>query len=66
MIPVQSLSIVVTNQIVTIKHEIYFSFDNKVEVKIVFLAMYKALGKVWHEEMLIRVSGNLSKLLKTS
>ena len=37
------------NQLLSITHEIYKSFDDGLEVKSVFLDISKAFDKVWHE-----------------
>ena len=57
------------NQLLAITHEIYKSFDERFEVRGVFLDISKALDKVWHEGLLLKlnqngISGNLLKLLR--
>ena len=57
------------NQLLAITPEIYKSFDEKFEVKGVFLDISKAFDKVWHEGLLLRlnqncISGNLVKLVR--
>ena len=52
------------NQLLSIAHEIYKSFDDGWEVRGVFLDISKAFDKVWHEGLLLklklnRISGNL-------
>ena len=37
------------NQLLSITHEIYKSFDDGLEVRSVFLDISKAFDKVWHE-----------------
>ena len=37
------------NQLLSITHEIYSSFDDGFEVKSVFLDICKTFNKVWHE-----------------
>ena len=56
------------NQLVTITHEIYKSFDEDHEVRGVFLDILKAFDKVWHNGIIFKltqngISGNLLKLL---
>ena len=41
------------NQLISITHEMYQSFDNGVEVRYVFLDISKAFGKVWHNGLII-------------
>ena len=50
-------------------HEIYKSFDEGFEVRVVFLDISKAFEKVWREGLLLKlnqngISGNLLKLLR--
>ena len=57
------------NQLLSITHEIYQSFDNDLEVRGVFLDISKAFDKVWHEGLILKLSrngtsGNLLYLLK--
>ena len=57
------------NQLLSIAHEIYQSFDNDLEVRGVFLDISKAFDKVWHEGLILKlsrngISGNLLYLLK--
>ena len=37
------------NQLLSITHEIYKSFDNGLEVRGIFLDILKAFDKVWHQ-----------------
>ena len=41
-----------TNQLLSITHEIYKSFDNGLEVRSIFLDISKAFDKVWHKGLL--------------
>ena len=55
------------NQFIVITHEIYKSFDDELEVRGVFLDIWKTFDKVWHEGLLFKlslngISGNLLKL----
>ena len=57
------------NQLLSITHKIYQSFDNDLKVKGVFLDILKAFDKVWHEGLILKlsrngISGNLLYLLK--
>ena len=52
------------NQSIAITHEIYKSFDDALEVRGFFLRISKAFDKVWHEELLVKLS--LSVSLKIS
>ena len=57
------------NQLLAITHEIYKSFDEGLEVRGVFLDIFKAFGKVWREGLLLKlnqndISGNLLGLLR--
>ena len=56
------------NQLLSITHDIYKSFDNGFEVRGVFLDISKAFDKVWHDGVLFKlqqngISGNLLKVL---
>ena len=42
-----------TNQLISITHEIYQSFDDGFEVRGVFLDISKAFDKVWHNGLII-------------
>ena len=46
------------NQLISITHEIYQSFDDGLEVKGVFLDIYKAFDKVWHEGLVYKLKQN--------
>ena len=46
------------NQILSITHTIYQSFDNDLEVRGVFLDISKAFDKVWHEGLILELSHN--------
>ena len=43
------------NQLLVIIHEIYKSFDEKFEVRDVFLDISKAFGKVWNEGVIFKL-----------
>ena len=56
------------NQLLAITHEIYKSFDDRLEVRGVFLDITKVFYKVWHEGLFLNlllntISGMLLKLL---
>ena len=58
------------NQPLAITHKIYNSFDEGLEVRNIFLDIYKAFDKVWHEGLLFKlsqngISGNLLDLLSS-
>ena len=44
------------NQLLSITHEIYHSLDNGLEVRGVFLDISKALDKVWHEGLILKLN----------
>ena len=57
------------NQLLSITHEIYQSFDNDLEVRRVFLDISKAFDKIWDEGLILKLncnatSENLLYLLK--
>ena len=57
------------NQLLSITHEIYESFDVGLEVRSAFLDTSKAFDKVWHDGIIYkltqnRISGNLLNLLE--
>ena len=61
-----------SNQLISMPHEILSSFDNykSLEVRGVFLDMFKAFDKVWHEGLIYKlktfgISGNLLTLLSS-
>ena len=49
------------NQLISITHEIYLSFDKKFELRGVFLYISKAFYKVWHEGFIYRLKQNRVK-----
>ena len=58
------------NQLLSITHDRYQSFDNGFEVRGVFLDISKAFHKVWHKGLIYTlkqnsVVGNLLKILAT-
>ena len=46
------------NQLLSIIHEIYSSFDDRFEVRSVFLDISKAFDKVWHEGIIFELQQN--------
>ena len=55
------------NQLISITHEIYKSFDDGYEVRSVFLDISKAFDKVWHQGLhyKLRQNGISGELLNT-
>ena len=55
------------NQLISITHEIYQSFEDRLEVRGVFLDISKAFHKVWHEGLIYKLKQNEVKgnLLET-
>ena len=47
-----------TNQLISITHEIYQSFDDGFEVRGVFLDISKAFDKVWHNGIIYKLKQN--------
>ena len=47
-----------TNQLISITHEIYQSFDDGFEVRGVFLDISKAFEKVWHNGLIYKLKQN--------
>ena len=57
------------NQLLSITHDIYSSFDAGLEVRSIFLDIEKAFDKVWHDGIIFKLtqngrSGNLLNLLR--
>ena len=57
------------NQLLSITNEIYNSFDERLEVRSVFLDISKTFDKVWHDGIIFKlaqndISGNLLNLLR--
>ena len=57
------------NQLLSITHEVYSSFDEGLEVRSIFLDIAKAFDKVWHDGMIFKlthngISRNLLNLLR--
>ena len=46
------------NQLLSITHEIYLSFDDSLGVRAVFLDIPKAFDKVWHKGLIFRLKQN--------
>ena len=46
------------NQLLSITHEIYQSFDENFDVRSVFLDTYKAFDNVWHDGIIFKVKQN--------
>ena len=47
-----------TNQLISIRHEIYQSFDDGFEVRGVFLDISKAFDKIWHNGLIYKLKQN--------
>ena len=57
------------NELLAITHEIFSSFDDSYEVRVLFLDTSKAFDKVWYEGIIHKlkcneISGNSNRLLK--
>ena len=46
------------NQLLSVTHEIFTSFDNGLEVRNNFLYMYKAFDKIWHKGIIFKLKQN--------
>ena len=46
------------NQFLSITHKIYSSFDEGLEVRIIFLDIAKAFDKVWHNGIIVKPTQN--------
>ena len=46
------------NQLLSITHEIYQSFDDSLQVRAVFLDISKAFDKVWHKGLIFKLKQN--------
>ena len=46
------------NQLLSITHDIFTSFDNGLEVRGVFLDISKAFDKVWHDGLIYKLKQN--------
>ena len=44
-----------TNQILPITHDIYKSFDDGLEIRVVFLGISNAFVKVWHDGLIFKL-----------
>ena len=55
------------NQLLSITHRIFTSFDIGLDVKSVFLDIFKAFGKVWHKWLILKLKqiGISGELLHT-
>ena len=56
------------NQLIAVAHDIFKGFDDGLEVREVFLDIFKAFDKVWHERLIYklhcnRICRNLLQLL---
>ena len=49
------------NQLISITHEIYLSFDKMFELRGVFLYIFKTFDKVWHEGLIYKLKQNRVK-----
>ena len=49
------------NQLLSITHDIFTSFDNSLEVRVVFLDISKAFDKVWHNGIINKFKQNRIK-----
>ena len=48
------------NQLLSITHEIYHTLDNGLEVRGIFLDISKAFGKVWHEDLILKLNQSIA------
>ena len=46
------------NQLLSVTHEIFTSFDNGLEVRNNFLYTYKAFDKIWHKGIIFKLKQN--------
>ena len=46
------------NQLISITHELYKSFDDGPEVRGIFLDISKVFGKIWHKDLLYKLKQN--------
>ena len=46
------------NQLLSITHEIYSSFDECLEIRSVLLDISKAFDKVWHDDIVFKLTQN--------
>ena len=46
------------NQLLSITHEIYQSFDNSLKIRVAFLDISKAFDKVWHNGLIFKLERN--------
>ena len=55
------------DQLLSITHDIYQSFDNGFEVRVVFIDISKNFDKVWHKVLIYKLKQNgvVGNLLKT-
>ena len=49
------------NQLISITHEIYLSFDKMFELRGVLLYIFKTFDKVWHEGLIYKLKQNRVK-----
>ena len=46
------------NQLLSVTHEIYQSFDDNLEARAIFSDISKAFGKVWHKGLILKLKIN--------
>lgn len=45
-------------QLLSVNHEIFSAFDMGIEIRGIFIDIYKAFDKVWHDRLILKLHQN--------